>query len=229
MGTSSRTIVVTGATRGIGRALVEEFVRVGHVVHGCGRSGEAIDALRERHGAPCSFTALDVSDDAAVAAWARALLEVGPAPDLLVNNAAVMNRLAPLWDIAASEFDALMAVNVGGVANVVRAFTPAMSDAGRGVIVNLSSGWGRSTSPEVGPYCTSKWAIEGFTGSLSQELPAGLAAVALSPGIVDTDMLRACLPGTASSCDGPGPWAARNAPRLLALDASDNGASLTFD
>lgn len=229
MTASPRTIVVTGCTRGIGRALVDEFVAAGHVVHGCGRSGDAIDALRGRHGAPHGFTALDVSDGEAVAAWAHDVIAAGAAPDLVISNAAVINRLAPLWEITAGEFDGLIAVNVAGVANVARAFLPPMIDAGRGVIVNLSSGWGRSTSPEVGPYCTSKWAVEGFTGSLAQELPAGLAAVALSPGVVDTQMLRACLPDTAAVCDGPEAWAARSAPRLLALGASDNGASLTFD
>ena len=78
--------------------------------------------------------------------------------------------------------------NIKGVASVIRYFTPAMIDRGTGVIVNFSSGWGRSTSPEVAPYCATKWAIEGLTGALSQELPAGLAAVALNPGVIDTDM-----------------------------------------
>ena len=65
-----------------------------------------------------------------------------------------------------------------------------MIEQGRGVIVNMSSGWGRSSAPEVAPYCASKWAIEGLTQSLSQELPPGLAAVAVNPGIIDTHMLR---------------------------------------
>jgi NAD(P)-dependent dehydrogenase (short-subunit alcohol dehydrogenase family) len=58
------------------------------------------------------------------------------------------------------------------------------------VIVNLSSGWGRSVSPEVAPYCATKWAIEGLTQAFAKELPEGLAAVALNPGVIDTDMLR---------------------------------------
>ena len=85
-----------------------------------------------------------------------------------------------------------MAVNVSGTLNVIRAFVPAMIAAGRGVIANLSSGWGRSTDALVGPYCASKYAIEGLTGSLAQELPRPLAAVAVSPGVIDTDMLRRC-------------------------------------
>ena len=83
-------------------------------------------------------------------------------------------------------------VNIKGVANVIRHFVPAWSRERSGVIVNFSSGWGRSTSPEVAPYCATKWAIEGLTQALAQELPKGMAAVALNPGIIDTDMLRSC-------------------------------------
>lgn len=60
------------------------------------------------------------------------------------------------------------------------------------IIVNISSGWGRSTSPEVAPYCASKWAIEGLTQALAQELPSGMVTVALNPGIIHTDMLNIC-------------------------------------
>ena len=66
-----------------------------------------------------------------------------------------------------------------------------MVDKRRGVIVNFSSGWGRSTDAEVAPYCATKWAIEGMTQALSQELPPGMAAVPLNPGIINTDCCRA--------------------------------------
>lgn len=98
---------------------------------------------------------------------------------------------------------------------------------GSGVIVNLSSGWGRSTSPEVAPYCATKWAIEGLTRALSQELPKGLAAVALNPGIIDTDMLRSTFGTRASNFLGPGEWTKAAIPFLLKLGPSDNGKALT--
>lgn len=224
MSTAPRTIVVTGVSRGLGRALVERFLESGHRVAGCARSG--LDELREGH--PEAFLApCDVADPVAVDAFAREALErLGP-PDLLVNNAALMNDLAPLWEVSVQEFERLLAVNVRGTFHVLRAFLPAMVAAGRGVVVNLSSGWGRSTAPEVGPYCTSKWAVEGLTGSLAQELPRGLAAVSLNPGVIDTDMLRQCWAEGAAAHEGAEAWSRRAAPFLLKLDARSNGARLT--
>lgn len=223
----SRVIVVTGATRGLGRALVPHFVKAGHTVIGCGRSQQHIDELTKQFPAPHRFAAIDVTENGAIHGWAADMLRaVGP-PDLLVNNAALMNTPAPLWEVPAEEFDRLIAVNVCGVANVVRAFVPAMVKRGTGVIVNLSSGWGRSTSAEVAPYCASKYAIEGLTLALAQELPSGMAAVPLNPGVIDTDMLRQCWGSSASSYPNADQWATRAAPFLLKLSAKDNGCSLT--
>jgi NAD(P)-dependent dehydrogenase (short-subunit alcohol dehydrogenase family) len=91
----------------------------------------------------------------------------------------------------------------------------------------MSSGWGRSTSPEVAPYCASKWAVEGLTQALAQELPSGLAAVAVSPGVVDTDMLRSCWADSAASCPSPEVWAKGATNFLLSLGAEHNGQSLS--
>ena len=102
-----------------------------------------------------------------------------------------------------------------------------MLQAGRGVVVNFSSGWGRSTSPEVAPYCATKWAIEGLSQAMAQELPGGMACVALNPGIIDTAMLRRCFGGAAADFPGPGEWAKKAVPFLAGLTARDNGQSLT--
>jgi NAD(P)-dependent dehydrogenase (short-subunit alcohol dehydrogenase family) len=224
---SSRTILLTGATAGVGRALVDRFAEAGHVVLGCGRRVDVIAELGARHPAPHAFASVDVSDAAAVDAWAAELLAAGHVPDLVLNNAAIMNTQVPVWEVGADEMERMLAVNVGGIANVVRAFVPAMIEAGRGVVVNLSSGWGRSTSPHVGPYCATKHAVEGLSGSLSQELPSGLACVALSPGVIDTDMLRTCLPDVARETDGAEAWSHRNADYLLSLGPQHNGQSLS--
>lgn len=224
---SAKFIVITGATRGLGRALVPRFVAAGHTVAGCGRSTAHVAELVAAHPVPHRFAAVDVRDAAAVAAWAvDVMAAVGP-PDLLVNNAAVMAAPAPLWEVPAADFDAVIDVNVKGVANVLRAFLPAMVGRKTGVIVNLSSGWGRSTSPEVAPYCASKYAVEGLTLALAQELPRGMAAVPLNPGVIDTDMLRQAWADGASAYPTADRWAERAAPFLLGLGPKDNGRSLS--
>ncbi len=222
-----RVIVLTGVSRGLGRALAVEFIRRGHTVLGCARHADALRALARQHGPPHDFAAVDVADDAAVRAWAERLLPRHGPPDLLLNNAALIHRNAPLWQVPAAEFDRVVDVNLKGVANVIRHFVPAMIARGRGVIVNFSSGWGRSTDAEVAPYCATKWAIEGLTRALAQELPAGLAAVPLNPGIIDTDMLRSCFGAAAAGYPDPATWARRAAPFLLALGPGDNGRPLT--
>jgi NAD(P)-dependent dehydrogenase (short-subunit alcohol dehydrogenase family) len=222
----TRTIILTGCTRGLGCELVGRFVERGHTVLGCGRSETHIADMVAQFGPPHDFTAIDVSDGPAVDSWAQRLLAVHGAPDLVINNAALMNDPEPLWEVSAETFERLMAVNVTGTLNVIRSFTPAMIAAGRGVIANLSSGWGRSTDAMVGPYCASKHAVEGLTGSLAQELPRPLAAVAVSPGVVDTDMLRRCWDEAAGAYPKPAEWGGRAADFFLKLGPRDNGSSL---
>ena len=220
-------ILITGVTRGLGRAMTAEFIARGHKIVGCGRNPAAIAELAKTYGPPHRFAVVDVSDDAAVVAWAAAVLKEAGPPDLLLNNAAVINRNAPLWQVPAAEFDDLVDINIKGVANVIRHFVPAMVARASGVIVNFSSGWGRETDPLVAPYCASKWAMEGLTQALAQELPEGMAAIPLSPGVIDTDMLRSCFGGEAGMYPGPGEWAKTAVPYLLGLGPKDNGQSLT--
>ena len=146
---------------------------------------------------------------------------------MLINNAALINHLAPLWQIPNDEFSRLIDINIKGVANVIRHFVPAMIEQRSGVIVNFSSGWGRSTSPLVCAYCTSKWAIEGMTRSLSQELPKGIAAVTLDPGVVHTDMAQVSNPKSASLYTSIEVWKQNAVPFLLNLTPSNNGRILT--
>jgi NAD(P)-dependent dehydrogenase (short-subunit alcohol dehydrogenase family) len=220
-------IIITGVTRGLGRALTEEFIRLGHTVIGCGRGSEGIFDLRMKYGAPHSFDVVDVSNATKVGMWGARALAFGETPDLLINNAALMNTPAPLWEVPSEEFANVVNVNITGVANVIREFVPAMVAKKKGVIVNLSSGWGRSTSPKVAPYCASKWAIEGLTQALAEELPDGMAAVPLNPGVIDTDMLRACWSEDAANYPKADAWAKVAAPFILQLGAKDNGLSLT--
>ncbi len=224
---NQRCIVITGVSRGLGRALTGKFAQDGHVVAGCARSDSAIQELTLSLGPPHRFRAVDVSDDNQVRSWAEELIAAGHVPDLLINNAGLINRNAPLWDLAADETDRVVDVNINGVINVIRHFAPAMIAQRQGIIVNLSSGWGRSVAPEVAPYCATKWAVEGLTQALAEELPSGMAAVPVNPGIIDTDMLQSCFGSHAAAYPSAEEWAHGAAPFLLNLNASNNGQSLT--
>ena len=224
---AAKIILITGVTRGLGRAMVDEFVRLGHTVLGCGRSKDGIDRLRRQVGPPHDFAAVDVASDDEVKAWAGRLRSSFGPPDLVLNNAGVINQNAPLWEIGAREFGQVVDVNIKGIANIIRHFVPAMIKLKRGVIVNFSSGWGRSTDAEVAPYCATKWAVEGLTQAFAQELPYGMATVALNPGIINTEMLQSCFGGSASGYLSPAEWAKSAVPFLLKLGPDDNGKPLT--
>ncbi len=227
MNPTSKFVVITGATRGLGRAMVPEFIRLGHQVVGCGRSRDVIDSLSLEFPHPHHFSALDISSDEQVKTWAQHILDkIGP-PDLLLNNAAIINPNAFLWKVPADEFSRVIDVNIKGVVNTIRHFAPAMIARRKGVIVNFSSGWGRGADREVAPYCATKWAIEGLTQALAQELPEGMAAIPLNPGIINTQMLQSCFGSFAESFPAPEKWASAAVPFLLKLGPKENGKPLT--
>jgi NAD(P)-dependent dehydrogenase (short-subunit alcohol dehydrogenase family) len=188
--------------------------------------GKGVDRLRKTFGAPHDFYPVDVASDDAVKTWASLMLSTHGTPDLLINNAAIINRNAHLWEVSARDFSEIVDINLKGVANVIRHFVPAMVKRKSGVIVNFSSGWGRSTDAEVAPYCATKWAIEGLTQALAQELPSGMVAVPLNPGIINTELLRSCFGGAAANYPSPEKWAEVAVPFLLKLGPTDNGRSL---
>ena len=221
-----KKILLTGATRGLGLAMTHEFIKAGHKVIGCGR-----DPVRIRHLADSCpghhFSVVDVADDRSVSEWCEVVVRSFGAPDIVVNNAAIINANAPLWKVPVDEFSRLIDINVKGVFRVVQQFVPVMLAGDGGVIVNFSSTWGRSVSADVASYCCSKFAIEGMTLALAEDLPANMAAVALNPGVIHTDMLDSCFGDAAAGCEKPDQWAKRAVPFILGLGTSDNGKSLT--
>ena len=223
----SRLVVITGASRGLGRAMVDEFVAVGHTVAGCARSNGSIADLQKQYGSPHRFDVVDVSDDGQVEGWAAAVLQtMGPA-DILINSAGLINENAPLWETSPAQFSRLVDVNIKGVHNTIFHLVPSMVRRGTGVIVNFSSYWGRSTASEVAAYCATKWAIEGLSRGLADDLPSGMASIALNPGVIHTDMLDSCFGASAASYPEPSEWAERAVPFLLKIGPRDNGEPLT--
>ena len=128
------------------------------------------------------------------------------------------------------EFRKVVDVNINGVFLTFHQFLNRWmrSERKESVLIALSSGWGRSTSPEVAPYCATKWAVEGLVKALSQELPPGLTAVALNPGTIDTEMLRSCFGTGASHYSKPQDWAISAADQILSFGLSNNGESATI-
>lgn len=231
-----RRIAITGVGQGLGRSLAHRFITLGHRVYGCDLNGGAIAQLQQQYAAPHQFQShqsqthqfqsVDVTRPDQVNGWAESVLEQG-APDLLINNAGYTPPMAAFWDLPAVEFDRTLAVNVQGVANVLRAFLPAMVAQQRGIIVNLSARWGRQGAANAAAYCASKWAIEGLTQAIALELPAGMAAVTFSPGAVHTHALEVVYGAEkAATYPSPDEWAEQAAETLLAIAPEQNGQAL---
>ncbi|GMP63208.1 hypothetical protein CsSME_00024992 [Camellia sinensis var. sinensis] len=238
-GLPQRTVLITGVSRGLGKALALEIAKRGHTVIGCSRSQENLNSLQadlssssSSHSNPSSsdkhlFMNVDVRSNSSVEELARAVVEKKGVPDIIVNNAGTINRNNRIWEVPVEEFDAVIDTNIKGVANMLRHFIPLMIESKQGIIVNMSSGWGRSAAAQVAPYCASKWAVEGLTRSVAKELPSGMAIVALNPGVINTDMLASCFGSSAALYQTPESWAPKAATMILNLTMADNGASLT--
>ena len=220
-------IVITGVSRGLGRVMATAFIAEGHRVSGCARSAEKIQELSNQYSVPHLFSAVDIADDDSVARWSQEVLQENGVPDLVINNAGLVNVPAPLWEVPLDECRAVIDVNIHGTINIIRRFLPAMLEKRAGIVVNFSSGWGRSTSPGVAPYCATKWAVEGMTQALSQELPDGMAAVALNPGIIHTDMLETCYGEGAAAYTSLREWSKAAVPYILSIQPKDNGSQLS--
>lgn len=185
---SGRTALVTGASRGIGRATALALDRSGARVALVARSADALtEVAAGLANDPVVITADLAGEHAPVAVAAAALTAFGVV-DVLVNNAAVAVR-QPAVDLTVSTVDALLQVNVRSLLLLSARLIPAMVEAGGGSIVNVSSISGLRGTPRRAAYAASKSAVDGMTRALAQEYgPAGIRVNAVAPGIVDTDL-----------------------------------------
>ncbi len=223
----SRKILITGVTRGLGRALVEKFTALGHTVIGCGRRFEAVEAVRRELDPDPYLSLVDVLDAEAVQAWALDVQDRFGPPDLLINNAGVAHENQPFWELPKEDYDRVIDINVKGPANVMRAFLPGMIARGSGIVVNISSGVVHGVVEHYAAYIASKHAVEGLSKAVAKDLPDGLACIPLSPGVIDTDMLRGHWGEKRSGeQDGATAWAEYAAPYILGLTVEQSGESL---
>ena len=224
----SKSVIITGVTQGLGRAMVDRFHELGWNIYGCGRSKDKIEELKKQYSKIHDFQVIDVSDSQQVNNWANYILNTHTAPNMIINNASIVNQNAQLWKITAQEFENVMNVNVNGVVNVIRAFVPAMVARKEGIIINMSSSWGREGEAELAPYCASKFAIEGITKSMALELPHGMAVLALDPGgSISTPMLKSCAPQYINESPTPETWSHKAIEYILNITIDKNGDSLT--
>jgi NAD(P)-dependent dehydrogenase (short-subunit alcohol dehydrogenase family) len=182
---AGQVAVVTGASRGIGRAIAAALARAGATVAGCAlHAGPGVDACDVRR-----------ADD--VERFARAVEARFGAPQLLVNNAGTVAR-APIESLAEEAWDDVVDANLKGTYLMTRAFLPGMRarHGARARIVNVASISGRLGTAGLTAYCAAKHGVVGLTRALAEELrPAGIPVNAVCPGSVDTDMLKVGMPG----------------------------------
>jgi 3-oxoacyl-[acyl-carrier protein] reductase len=181
---AGKTAVVTGASRGIGRAVAVALAGAGARVAGCARNPDAAsDVFR-----------CDVGHADDVARFADDVLgRLGP-PDVLVNNAGIVARLR-LDEMPVETWDAVVDSNLKGTFLVTRAFLGAMRARRSGRIINIASISGRQGTALLSAYCAAKHGVVGLTRALAEELrDDGISVNAVCPGSVDTAMLRAGLP-----------------------------------
>ncbi len=211
---AGRRIVVTGANRGLGAALARAFVDAGAKVVAHARTAEAAaqaQAASGAHGAVAGEL-LDAALAARVAATAH---EVLGGVDVLVLNAGIISTIGPLASVDFGEFQTVMAVNVEAQLRLFVACLPQLL-ASRGTVIWLSSGVGRVGVPGYGAYAVSKHAVEGLNRLAHAEYGVhGLVSVAVAPGMVQTDMLRAAQGTDDVSAFTPPPVAAAGFVRLL--------------
>jgi len=185
--------IVTGGSRGIGRAIVETLAASGMDVTFTflGNQAAADAVIAANPGKKITAEKVDVRDSTACAACVEKIIERAGKIDLLVNNAGVIrdNLLAMLED---ADVQAVLDTNVTGTFNMTRAVVPHMVSQRRGKIINLSSVAGEKGGRGQTNYAASKGAINAFTKSLAVELaPRGINVTAVAPGVIETDMSRA--------------------------------------
>lgn len=192
--TETRTVLITGGGGGIGRGIAEAFIDNGDRVVLADVDADTVARVASEIGA--SAIALDITDEAAVAAAVDEIASDHGPIDVLVNNAGILSVHGRLTDLSVTDYDAIVRVNILGTFAVTQAVARHMTATGtRGAIVNISSIGGRQPTPGMGAYESSKAAVDSITRWAAIELAAsGIRVNAVAPGPVLTPMLQLGMP-----------------------------------
>lgn len=188
----TKTVLVTGASRGIGAAVARQFAEMGYntIINCAGSFGQALALARElsQRGANALALKADVADRAAVEQMFEQIRALFGGVDILINNAGIAQQKL-FTDITAQEWERMLAVNLTGAFNCTQCALPYMISQKSGSIVNISSIWGISGASCEVHYSAAKAGLIGMTKALAQELgPSGIRVNCVAPGVVATDM-----------------------------------------
>jgi NAD(P)-dependent dehydrogenase (short-subunit alcohol dehydrogenase family) len=184
----SKVWLITGSSRGLGRALAEAVLAAGDRVVATARTPEQLDDLVQKYGEQVRAVALDVTDAAAARAAVRTAVDEFGGLDVVANNAGYANS-APIEETPDDDFRAQIETNLFGVVNVTKAALPVFREQRSGHFLQFSSVGGRvGGTPGMGAYQTAKFAVEGFSEVLNNEVkPLGIKVTLVEPGAFRTD------------------------------------------
>jgi NAD(P)-dependent dehydrogenase (short-subunit alcohol dehydrogenase family) len=188
MSLQSKVALITGGSRGIGRAIAEKLHQLGATVIVTGRSLDTLNALAETLNG--TAVEMDLSSRPQSQEAIEAIQQKFGAIDILVNNAGIADA-APIKRVSLQSWDNVFEVNVTAVFRLCKAFLPGMEEKGWGRVINIASNAGLTGYGYSAPYCASKHAVVGFTRAMAIDLgDSGVTINAVCPGWVDTDMAR---------------------------------------
>jgi NAD(P)-dependent dehydrogenase (short-subunit alcohol dehydrogenase family) len=190
--------MITGSSRGLGRAVALRYAREGARVSLCSRTPKEIEAVAQeirRAGGDAIGLKADVSQERDVDRLTAMTLKAFGRLDVLVNNAGVLTPRAPIHQVKVTDWDATLAVNLRGPFLCIRSVLPHLLKQGSGSVINVSSGAGKRRAPTWGPYAVSKFGIEGLTGAVAEETRgSGVRVNAINPGGTRTSMRASAYP-----------------------------------